>query len=37
MFDHVVFAVSNYEEAKAFFIKALAPLGKVCKTSGLSV
>jgi len=27
MFDHVVFGVSNYEEAKAFFIKALAPLG----------
>ena len=27
MFDHVVFSVSNYEEAKAFFVKALAPLG----------
>ena len=27
MFDHVVFGVSNYEQAKAFFIKALAPLG----------
>jgi catechol 2,3-dioxygenase-like lactoylglutathione lyase family enzyme len=27
MFDHVVFAVSNYEEANAFFLKALAPLG----------
>jgi catechol 2,3-dioxygenase-like lactoylglutathione lyase family enzyme len=27
MFDHVVFGVSNYAEAKAFFVKALAPLG----------
>jgi catechol 2,3-dioxygenase-like lactoylglutathione lyase family enzyme len=27
MFDHVVFSVSNYAEAKAFFVKALAPLG----------
>lgn len=27
MFDHVVFGVSDYEESKAFFIKALAPLG----------
>jgi catechol 2,3-dioxygenase-like lactoylglutathione lyase family enzyme len=27
MFDHVVFSVSNYEEAKTFFVKALAPLG----------
>ncbi|MBQ0945144.1 VOC family protein [Ideonella sp. 4Y16] len=27
MFDHVVFSVSHYEEAKAFFLKALAPLG----------
>lgn len=27
MFDHVVFGVSNYEESKAFFIKALEPLG----------
>lgn len=27
MFDHVVFGVSNYEESKDFFIKALAPLG----------
>jgi catechol 2,3-dioxygenase-like lactoylglutathione lyase family enzyme len=27
MFDHVVLGVSNYQEAKAFFIKALAPLG----------
>ena len=27
MFDHVVFGVSNYEECKAFFLKALKPLG----------
>lgn len=27
MFDHVVFSVSNYEEARTFFVKALAPLG----------
>lgn len=27
MFDHVVFGVSNYEESKTFFLKALKPLG----------
>ena len=27
MFDHVVFSVSDYEESKAFFLQALAPLG----------
>jgi catechol 2,3-dioxygenase-like lactoylglutathione lyase family enzyme len=27
MFDHVVFSVSNYEKSKAFFVKALRPLG----------
>ncbi len=27
MFDHVVISVSHYEEAKAFFLQALAPLG----------
>jgi catechol 2,3-dioxygenase-like lactoylglutathione lyase family enzyme len=27
MFDHVKFGVSNYEASKAFFLKALAPLG----------
>lgn len=27
MFDHVVFGVSNYEASKAFFLKALEPLG----------
>lgn len=27
MFDHVVFSVSEYERAKAFFLEALEPLG----------
>ena len=27
MFDHVLFSVSNYEESKAFFLKALEPIG----------
>jgi len=27
MFDHVVFGASDYEVSKAFFLKALAPLG----------
>lgn len=27
MFDHVKFGVSNYAESKAFFLKALTPLG----------
>ena len=27
MFDHVVFSVSDYQLAKAFFVKALEPLG----------
>ena len=27
MFDHVVFGVSDYETSKAFFLKALEPLG----------
>jgi catechol 2,3-dioxygenase-like lactoylglutathione lyase family enzyme len=27
MFDHVKFGVSNFEASKAFFVKALAPLG----------
>ena len=34
MFDHVVFAVCNYEEAKAFFLKALAPLGVEVASEG---
>ena len=27
MFDHVKFGVTDYEKSKAFFLKALAPLG----------
>ncbi len=27
MFDHVKFGVSNFEESKAFYAKALAPIG----------
>ncbi len=27
MFDHVVFGVSDYETSKAFFLKALEPIG----------
>jgi hypothetical protein len=27
MFDHVKFGVSNYAASKAFFLKALEPLG----------
>lgn len=27
MFDHVVFSTSDYEATKAFFLKALAPIG----------
>ena len=27
MFDHVVFGVSDYATSKAFFLKALAPIG----------
>ena len=27
MFDHVVFGVSDYEASKAFFLKALEPIG----------
>lgn len=29
MFDHVVFGATNYEASKAFFLKALTPLGIV--------
>ena len=29
MIDHIGFAVSDYERAKAFYVKALAPLGYV--------
>jgi catechol 2,3-dioxygenase-like lactoylglutathione lyase family enzyme len=34
MFDHVVFGVSNYEASKAFFLKALEPLGVVVVLEG---
>jgi catechol 2,3-dioxygenase-like lactoylglutathione lyase family enzyme len=34
MFDHVVFGVSNYEESKAFFLKALEPLGVAVVSEG---
>ncbi len=29
MFDHVVFGVSDYAASKAFFVKALEPLGAI--------
>ena len=34
MFDHVKFGVSDYEASKAFFLKALAPLGVVVGSEG---
>ncbi len=34
MFDHVKFGVSDYAASKAFFIKALAPLGVVAGGEG---
>jgi catechol 2,3-dioxygenase-like lactoylglutathione lyase family enzyme len=34
VFDHVVFGVSNYEESKAFFLKALEPLGVAVVSEG---
>ena len=34
MFDHVKFGVSNYAESKAFFLKALAPLGVAAASEG---
>lgn len=34
MFDHVVFGVSDYEESKAFFLQALAPLGVAVASEG---
>jgi catechol 2,3-dioxygenase-like lactoylglutathione lyase family enzyme len=34
MFDHVKFGVSDYEASKAFFLKALAPLGVVVASEG---
>jgi catechol 2,3-dioxygenase-like lactoylglutathione lyase family enzyme len=34
MFDHVVFGVSDYAASKAFFLKALEPLGIVVVQEG---
>ena len=34
MFDHVVFGVSDYEVSKAFFLKALEPLGLAVVSEG---
>ncbi len=34
MFDHVVFSVTDYESAKAFFLKALEPLGVALVSEG---
>ena len=34
MFDHVVFGVSDYAASKAFFLKALEPLGVVVVSEG---
>ncbi len=34
MFDHVVFGVSDFEASKAFFLKALEPLGVVVISDG---
>ena len=34
MFDHVKFGVSDYEASKAFFLKALAPLGVTVVSEG---
>ncbi len=34
MFDHVVFSVSDYSASKAFFLKALEPLGVTTVSEG---
>jgi len=34
MFDHVKFGVSNYQASKAFFLKALGPLGVAVVSEG---
>jgi catechol 2,3-dioxygenase-like lactoylglutathione lyase family enzyme len=34
VFDHVVFGVSDYAASKAFFVKALAPLGVAVVSEG---
>ena len=35
MFDHVKFGVSDYAASKAFFVKALAPLGVAIIAEGV--
>ena len=35
MFDHVKFGVSDYAASKAFYLKALEPLGVVCVGEGV--
>ncbi|HTS83987.1 MAG TPA: VOC family protein [Usitatibacter sp.] len=35
MFDHVVFGVSDYAASKAFFLKALEPLGVTVVSEGV--
>ena len=34
MFDHVVFGTSDYEASKAFYLKALAPIGLAIVSEG---
>ena len=34
MFDHVVYGVSDYEQSKAFFLRALEPLGVAVVSEG---
>ncbi|WP_266156909.1 VOC family protein [Dyella silvatica] len=34
MFDHIVFGVSDYEASKAFFLKALEPIGMIVVAEG---
>lgn len=34
MFDHIVFGVSDYAASKAFFLKALEPIGGVVVSEG---
>lgn len=34
MFDHIVFGVSDYAASKAFFLKALAPIGMAVVSEG---
>ena len=34
MFDHVVFGATDYEASKAFYLKALAPLGLAVVSEG---